>query len=84
MMRKASAFFSVDGESTKARLHATRAPLHDVLAARLSFSPSWFHAWRAAAPQLAARQAARGELAFRIRKIFEKIKGRYGAPRIQA
>jgi putative transposase len=50
----------------------------------LSVSPSWFHAWRAAAPERAARQAVRGALAARIRKVFEKSKGRYGAPRIHA
>jgi putative transposase len=50
----------------------------------LSVSPSWFHAWRAAAPDRAARQAARDALGVRIRTIFEKSKGRYGAPRIHA
>ncbi|MEM8623356.1 MAG: IS3 family transposase, partial [Pseudomonadota bacterium] len=50
----------------------------------LSVSASWFHAWRAAAPRRAARQAVRDALAARIREIFEQSKGRYGAPRIHA
>ncbi len=50
----------------------------------LSVSPSWFHAWRAAAPKRAARQAARDVLADKIRDIFEDSRRRYGAPRIHA
>ncbi|MEO0428069.1 MAG: IS3 family transposase [Pseudomonadota bacterium] len=50
----------------------------------LSVSPSWFHAWRAAGPKRAAREAARDALAARIREIFEQSKRRYGAPRIHA
>ena len=50
----------------------------------LSVSPSWFHAWRAATSDRAVRQAARDALGMRIRAIFEKSKGRYGAPRIHA
>ncbi len=50
----------------------------------LSVSPSWFHAWRAAAPERAARQAARDEMVARIRAIFAESRARYGAPRIHA
>lgn len=50
----------------------------------LSVSPSWFHAWRAAAPDRAARQAAQDTTAARIRTIFEDSRARYGAPRIHA
>ena len=50
----------------------------------LSVSPSWFHAWRAAAPKRAARQAARDVLADKIRDIFEDSRRRYGTPRIHA
>lgn len=50
----------------------------------LSVSPSWFHAWRAATPERAARQAARDEMVARIRAIFAESRARYGAPRIHA
>ena len=50
----------------------------------LSVRTSWFHAWRAAAPERAARQVARQELLPRIRAIFETSRRRYGAPRIHA
>ena len=49
-----------------------------------SVSPSWFHAWRAAAPERAAREAAQDTMAARIRTIFEDGRARYGAPRIHA
>jgi transposase InsO family protein len=50
----------------------------------LSVSPSWFHAWRAAAPDRAVRQAARDAMVARIRAIFSESRARYGAPRIHA
>jgi len=50
----------------------------------LSVSPSWFHAWRAAAPDRAARRAAQDTMAARIRTIFEDSRARYGAPRLHA
>ncbi len=50
----------------------------------LHVSPSWLHAWRAAAPKRAARQAARDALAAKIRAIFAGSQRRYGAPRIHA
>lgn len=50
----------------------------------LSVSPSWFHAWRAAAPDRAARRAAQDAMAARIRTIFAESRARYGAPRIHA
>ena len=50
----------------------------------LLVSPSWFHAWRAAAPERAARQAAWDETVAPIRAIFAESRARYGAPRIRA
>ena len=50
----------------------------------LSVSPSWFHAWRVAAPDRAVRQAARDAMVARIRAIFSESRARYGAPRIHA
>lgn len=50
----------------------------------LSISPSWFHAWRAGAPDRAARQATRDAMVARIRAIFSESRARYGAPRIHA
>ena len=50
----------------------------------LSVSPSWFHAWRAAAADRAVRQAARDAMVARIRAIFSESRARYGAPRIPA
>lgn len=50
----------------------------------LSVSPSWFHAWRATAPDRAAHKAGRDAMAARIRAIFVESRARYGAPRIHA
>lgn len=50
----------------------------------LSVSTSWFHSWRATAPERAARHAARQDLLPRIRAIFKASHRRYGAPRIHA
>ncbi len=50
----------------------------------LSVSPSWFHAWRAAAPEREAHRAVQDAMATRIRAIFVESQARYGAPRIHA
>lgn len=76
------------GEAIKDRLafiaaHAAE-PAVILMCRALSVSTSWFHAWRAAAPERAARQVARKELLPRIRAIFETSRRRYGAPRIHA
>jgi len=82
-MRKASAFF-LNGRPS----HEGADPCNARAASRRPRRASVVQ------PQLVPRLARRrpetggasggGELAFRIRKIFEKSKGRYGAPRIQA
>lgn len=63
--------------------HATEHAIR-LMCRVLSVSPSRFHAWRAAEPKRAARQAARGVLAGKIRDIFDGSRQRYGAPRIHA
>jgi transposase InsO family protein len=72
--------------SVKLEFIAAHAARHAIrlMCRVLSVSPSWFHAWRAAAPERAARQMARDSLLPRIRAIFDASHRRYGAPRIHA
>ncbi|ARC90623.1 hypothetical protein B5V46_18185 (plasmid) [Rhodovulum sp. MB263] len=78
-------FRSVGGETMNAKLefivaHAAEHAV-TVMCRVLSVSTSWFHAWRAAAPERAARQTRRDALAPRIREISDASHQRYGAPR---
>ncbi len=50
----------------------------------LGVSRSWFHAWRRAAPERAARTVRRDALINEIGLIFKGSRQRYGAPRIHA
>ena len=80
----------------RAKLHASRAPLRDVVAAQagahsirflcqiLGVARSWYHAWQRAAPHRAERAARRVKLVEEIRAIFEASKRRYEAPRVHA
>ncbi len=76
------------GETMKEKLAfmASHAAEHAIrlMCRVLSVSASWFHAWRAAAPARAAREAGMQDLVPRIRAIFETSHRRYGAPRIHA
>jgi transposase InsO family protein len=78
----------VGGETMNAKLAfiVAHAEEHAVrlMCRVLSVSPSWFHAWRVAAPDRAVRQAARDAMVARIRAIFSESRARYGAPRIHA
>ena len=84
------------GETVKARLHAARAPLRDVIVAHADehavrllcrvpgVARRRYRAWQRAAPHSAGRAARRAELVEEIRARFAAGKRRYGAPRIHA